>query len=448
VPPTFVDHYRCPHELGEPNVTGALKSDPGYFTFHNTICYGRSAVGPTRGDLAGPLPDLTDAVDTTSGEVRLPFDLSDVVTNLQRERYRAKSGESEGFTSSGMSKALYYTVRPLLPVTVRKHLQRVRLNGWEAIKFPHWPVDCTVQTLMEETMALVLKTTGREKIPFVWFWPDGAPSCSIMTHDVEQRAGRDFCDRLMDVNETYGIKASFQLVPEVRYDNPPVLLDRMRRRGFEVNVHDLNHDGLLYQSRERFLSRVGKINEYGRAFGSRGFRAGAMYREPDWFDALEFSYDMSVPSVAHLEPQRGGCCSVMPYFVGNLVELPLTTIQDYSLFHIIGDYSIDLWKHQIDLIRAKHGLISFIAHPDYLMDSRAMAVYEQLLAHLRDLSSDGKVWFALPREVDTWWRRRHCMDLVADGTGWRIDGPDSERARVAYARLDNGRVVYEIAPAS
>ena len=54
---------------------------------------------------------------------------------------------------------------------------------------------------------------------------------------------------------------------------------------------------------------------------------------------------MSVPNVAHLEPQRGGCCTVMPYFVGDVLELPLTTIQDYSLFHILGDYSTTLWKN-------------------------------------------------------------------------------------------------------
>jgi hypothetical protein len=173
-----------------------------------------------------------------------------------------------------------------------------------------------------------------------------------------------------------------------------------------------------------------------------------MYRETEWFDAFEFSYDMSVPSVAHLEPQRGGCCSVMPYFVGDLVELPLTTIQDYSLFHIVGDYSISLWKHQIDIIRAKHGLISFIAHPDYLMESRARAVYEELLAYLRDLRNQGEVWFALPREVDMWWRHRRDMTLVPVGTGWKVEGVESHRARVAFARLVNDRLVYEIASAS
>ena len=114
-----------------------------------------------------------------------------------------------------------------------------------------------------------------------------------------------------------------------------------------------------------------------------------MYREQQWFEAFEFSYDMSVPNVAHLEPQRGGCCTVMPYFVGNLLELPLTTTQDYSLFHILGSYSTALWRQQIELIMARNGLVSFIAHPDYLCDDRAKGVYRRV-TDSPDLPACGK----------------------------------------------------------
>jgi hypothetical protein len=114
------------------------------------------------------------------------------------------------------------------------------------------------------------------------------------------------------------------------------------------------------------MRRVAKINHYGREWGVDGFRAAVLYRRQEWFKDLEFSYDMSVPNVAHLDPQRGGCCTVMPYFVGGLLELPVTTTQDYTLFHILRDYKADLWKTQIELIMEKHGLLSFIVHPDYV----------------------------------------------------------------------------------
>jgi hypothetical protein len=218
----------------------------------------------------------------------------------------------------------------------------------------------------------------------------------------------------------------------------------MRRRGFEVNLHDLNHDGRLFADRDEFLARARRINGYARRFDCEGFRSGAMYREQDWFGAFEFAYDMSVPNAAHLEPQRGGCCTVMPYFVGDVLELPLTTTQDYSLFHILNDYSIDLWHEQISLITGRHGLISLITHPDYLDGPRERHVYRTLLRHLAEVREREGVWFALPGQVNRWWRNRRKMRLVREGDAWRIDGPDAERARVAYASLQNGRLVYDV----
>ena len=152
-------------------------------------------------------------------------------------------------------------------------------------------------------------------------------------------------------------------------------------------------------TRKQFLRQAKRINEYAREFGCDGFRSGAMYREQGWFDAFEFSYDMSVPNAAHLEPQRGGCCTVMPYFVGDILELPLTTVQDYSLFHILNDYSTTLWKEQIRLIGERHGLVSVITHPDYLVGRREREVYVELLRHLADLRErDGLVDGAAGRD--------------------------------------------------
>ena len=155
-------------------------------------------------------------------------------------------------------------------------------------------------------------------------------------------------------------------------------------------------------SQQAAVPAIGRRRSTNTAGSSRagGFDRPSCTDEQDWFTALEFSYDMSVPNVAHLEPQRGGCCTVMPYFVGDLLELPLTTIQDYSLFHILGDYSITLWKKQIDLILEQNGLVSLLAHPDYLIEKRAQAMYRELLEHLSHLREQKKLWMALPGEVD------------------------------------------------
>ena len=438
------EYFRCPARLSALTTSKRLRSDEGFFRFGDAIGYGRcdGALGRSVTDL---LPDVSALVTCENNHLRLPFDLSEVVTNLRRERYgRSSDGIVTRVAASAASRSLYYFLRPMLSVGVRKHLQRIRLRDWNRIPFPHWPVDFTVEQLMGNVMRLILKNTGASRIPFIWFWPDGAPSAGILTHDVETPAGQAFSDQLMDIDDSFGFKSAFQVVPEIRSHAPGAFLKHLRSRGFEGNVHDLNHDGNLFRDRKQFQQRASSINRYLRQFDAVGFRAGAMHREQDWFDALDVSFDMSVPNVAHLEPQRGGCCTVMPYFVGNLVELPLTTIQDYSLFHILGDYSIALWREQIDSILSRNGLISILTHPDYLIEKRARAVYVELLSHLRRLRDEGKVWFALPGELNRWWRNRELMTLVADGDSWIIEGPDSDRARVAYATLEDDRLVYEL----
>ena len=55
-----------------------------------------------------------------------------------------------------------------------------------------------------------------------------------------------------------------------------LFLDSISKRGFEVAVQDLNHDGRLYKNRQQFMQRVAKINHYRREWGVDGFRAAVL----------------------------------------------------------------------------------------------------------------------------------------------------------------------------
>ncbi len=437
-------YYLCPEDYVHFDLSGPLSDEEGYFDFGTgTTCYGKCAGHAPSRSPADAHPDVLADAFVDGGSVHLPFDLDEVANNLRSERYCQEVASS---AETNLLARAYYMARPLLSVSIRKHLQRWRLRDWERLSFPTWPVDRTVDQMFEQAMFLSLQAQGVDQIPFIWFWPEGATSCAIMTHDVETSLGVSSCSYLMDMEDTFAIKGSFQIIPEQRYQVTDDFLASIRQRGFEVVVHDLNHDGLLFRDRDQFERRAFKINSYKRRFGATGFRAAVLYRRQQWFDALEFSYDMSVPNVAHLDPQRGGCCTVMPFFVGKILELPVTTTQDYTLFNILNDYSIDLWKKQIDLIMEKHGLVSVIVHPDYVRGIRERAVYEALLQHLADLRREQGIWIALPGEVDRWWRQRAEMRVVKSGDGWRIEGPGSERARLAYASRDQDRLSYTLSP--
>lgn len=431
--------YRCPDLDVHFEVVSSTCAEAGFFSNDDGVTmYGRLAGSQPASVAGGSLPRIS--ADIRDKNIHLPFDPVEVIDNLRLERYRRPS-----VSGQSVSRQIYYSVRPFLPVGVRKHLQRASLRGWDQIPFPCWPVDRSADQVHEWLLHLSMRALGLEEVPFIWFWPDGYSHCATITHDVETAAGRDFCVELMAINDDYGIKSSFQVVPEERYSVSADFLESIPQNGFEVNVHDLNHDGQLFHAGyQRFRDRADKIESYGKQFGARGFRSAVLYRNADWLKELDFAYDMSIPNVAHLDPQRGGCCTLMPYFIGDLVEIPVTTTQDYSLFHILNDYSITLWKQQLRICQEAHGMASFIVHPDYVIDDHARKTYEKLLHELSEARAKQYLWIARPGEINDWWRIRSAMRIVRSEGGWTIVGEGSDRARIAYAYLDGDKIGYRV----
>lgn len=444
---SLTDYFRCEDRYAAFTILGELSGDQGYFRFGpDTLCYGQSTVGSLARFFDMKLEDVSKLLLANGSVPALPFHPVQVADAVRREHYELSMIPlREKFAAQEWVREAYYFVRNLLPDSVRRALQRAYFSDWQRRKFPAWPVDFSVDRLHEKLLLASMEAAGVQRVPFIWFWPQGAPACLILTHDVESSEGRDFSSQLMDLDDSYGFKASFQVIPEERYEVPDSYFQEICSRGYEFNVHDLNHDGRLYRRRQEFLRRAEQINRYARLYRARGFRAGAMYRIQDWYDAYEFSYDMSVPNVAHLEPKRGGCCTVFPYFVGKILELPLTTCQDYSIFYILQDFSLDLWKQQTSLIRERNGMISILAHPDYLTNQQARSAYGTLLAYLRHRVDGEGWWAALPGDVDDWWRARRQMKLAPRGDNWEITGPESDRARLAYAVREGERLRFELA---
>jgi hypothetical protein len=439
------EHFRIPEGFSRFGLTGEIPAQQLYFEIGEGVWgFGRNRAssGPRGHEI---LNDGPSGSDQNGRQIcRLAFDPREIADNLRLERYPVPQGN--GGNPSGLVRSAYYTLRPLLPVPVRKYAQRRVLRGRQSISRPSWPLDRSVDRMFEHLLELVLSTQRLESIPFIWFWPKARPCCILMTHDVETDAGLRSCDRLMDLDDSFAVKSSFQIVPGGRYRVDQSTIEIIRSRGFEVNIHDWNHDGRLFHNHRVFQERAVKINEYAARWQARGFRSAVLYRKPEWFSALHFSYDMSIPSVGHLDPQPGGCCTVLPWFIGDMLEIPVTMVQDYSLFHILNDYSINLWKRQLAGIMDGNGLASFIVHPDYIDTPRANKVYTHLLEHLRQVSSDSGAWVALPHEVDRWWRKRSGMRLVQHGKGWKIEGEGSDEACVAYAQMESGRLEYSFTP--
>lgn len=253
-------------------------------------------------------------------------------------------------------------------------------------------------------------------------WPDGKRFAFVITHDVEGPSGLGKCDLLASLDESAGFRSCFNFIPEGPYRVSDSLRESLAGRGFEVGVHDLEHDGKLFHSRSGFRQKASRINHYLKQWGAAGFRSGFMLRNLDWVHDLELHYDSSTFDTDPFEPQSEGAGTIFPYWIARppaqeplraidstsqngYLELPYTLPQDSTLFLVLQETSPDIWLRKLDWI-AEHGGMALInVHPDYLcFDNRStsrtypLEHYVSLLNYVRERYA-GQYWHALPRDV-------------------------------------------------
>lgn len=289
---------------------------------------------------------------------------------------------------------LYYLLKPAIPYGIRIRLRRFWARRLRSVCGSAWP-------LLESAATTPVGWQG---------WPNGKKFAFVLTHDVEGARGLARCQKLMEIDEALGIRSAFNFVPEGEYRVPDSLRDLLAKKGFEVGVHDLYHDGSLYRSAKHFRKQAGILNEYLKKWGAWGFRSGFMLHNLDWIHELDVLYDASTFDTDPFEPQPDGVQTIFPFWVQSsgikgYVELPYTLPQDSTLFVLLKETTIDLWMKKLDWIAEHGGMALVIVHPDYLCfqgrpnsSEYPVDLYEQFLKYVTTKYGD-TCWFALPREV-------------------------------------------------
>ncbi len=212
--------------------------------------------------------------------------------------------------------------------------------------------------------------------------------------------------------EELGFRSAFNFVTH-KYRVDAGLIKDLWRRGFEIGVHGYSHDGRLFTSFKLFRERIKKVKEKAYVWGACGFRSPATHRNWEWMKEMDFLYDSSYSNVAHFEPQKGGVCTVFPYFIGRMVELPITLPQDIVVFGLFGMKDCKLWMEVSKQILRYRGMILIVTHPDakkgYTGYKDYVSIYRDFLLWLKEQTN---LWYALPREVALWWNKRRlsCVD--------------------------------------
>lgn len=301
----------------------------------------------------------------------------------------------------------YYTLKPLIPRWIQILGRRLRVRHQVKGVRHCWPID---------------ETCGAP--PPVWpGWPEGKRFALVLTHDVEQRAGVAKCEHLAELEQQLGFKSTFGFVP-LRYSTPERLLTVLRKQGFEIMVHDFNHDGKLYRSRKIFEQRHGSINFFLERWSTRGFGSGSSLHHLAWINELNIDFDISSYDVDPFEPQPCGLGRIFPFWVQQptdggrgYVELPYTLPQDFTLFILMQERDNAIWRRKLDWIAEKGGMALIKAHPDYMafgnndrgIDRYPVEFYTDFLRYVRE-RYNGEFWLAQPSEVARYWRELSPSD--------------------------------------
>jgi peptidoglycan/xylan/chitin deacetylase (PgdA/CDA1 family) len=249
-------------------------------------------------------------------------------------------------------------------------------------------------------------------------WPDQKRFALVLTHDVETARGQERYMDLVAVEEKFGFKSSFNFVAE-EYEVSPRVRGHLTQKGYEVGLHGLTHFGNLFGSRRTFDRQVSQINRYLEDWKSVGFRCPSMYHNLTWIHDLNVEYDSSTFDTDPFEPQPEGVGTIFPFWVSGkepgkgYVELPYTLPQDFTVFVLMREKSIDIWKKKLDWIAERGGMALLVTHPDYMhfgggkltCEEYPVEHYEAFLEYVRS-TYEGGYWHVLPREVARFWNRK------------------------------------------
>ena len=290
---------------------------------------------------------------------------------------------------------MYYVAKPLIPRRLQLSLRRARIGMLRAKYERVWPI--------YEPAAQGLASGVR--------WPGGKQFALVLTHDVEGPVGHDRCEQLLCLEKDLGFRSAFYFVPE-RYSTQPKLREYIAQQGFEVGVHGLNHDGKLYNNVACFRQRVPAINTYLKDWGACGFSSPCAHHNLEWTPELNIRYAVTTYDTDPLEPQAGGIGTVFPFRVQNCrtgreyIEIPYTLPQDFGLYILMREKTIDIWKRKLDWIARSGGMAHLKTHPDYMsLESETMGIeeypinyYTDFLRYIRQTYS-GQYWHVCPDEL-------------------------------------------------
>ena len=225
----------------------------------------------------------------------------------------------------------------------------------------------------------------------------------MVTCDVDTADGQDRMPAIAQEAERLDLRLCFYVVGD-RFPLDDGMLRRVRQAGHEIGLHGAKHDmRLAYLPYQAVMERLDRCRGMVEQHGVVGFRSPALLTSPALVRALtgRFLYDSSVPDtdVDTVAAPRRGCGSLRPFWLGSLLQIPLTLPLDDRLL-LRGespDRMVRTWQEKMTWIRQAggHGLLTTHAEPHLGGSPELLPAYRRMLEWIVDQGWEVK----LPREV-------------------------------------------------
>lgn len=236
----------------------------------------------------------------------------------------------------------------------------------------------------------------------------GKNSCYVVTHDVDTPQGLARAGSIKKMEEKYDVESAWY-VPTRHFSLDSGMIKDLANHS-EVGVHGAQHSGNLISMPSQKLFRL--LYEakqlLGKISGSsvKGFRSPLLQHNSTILEQLKkagYSYDTSIPTWEPKHPQTMstfGIGTVFPLVLNNLVEIPVSTVQDHQLLYVLGltpKKTLAEWCSFMTIIKEIGGCSVLLSHPEYgLFDSENISMYEDFLGYI---SSDSDGWITTPAKL-------------------------------------------------
>ena len=331
--------------------------------------------------------------------VEFAFDIDKAISDIAGEMYLSRR--------QPLTSRLWFNYQ-IIPAGLRARLARALCLGRRidsnSTGFPDWPVDKSIEVLR------YLKNTAQplsKDSP----WPDGKKFAFCVSHDLESGHNLKDLQRLVDTDKSFGFKGCWNIVALLLESNGECA-EKLKSAGCEIGCHGYNHDNkFAFLSEEKMRARLEKCAVYIDRYQIKGFRSPSLLRSPGLMRQLAdyFEYDSSYPDtdIFSETTERNGCCEIRPFFINQMIELPITMPMDSSMLFAGCDHKemLQIWLKKLGWLKERQGmaLINVHCHQPFSLNGKVYDAYAKLL---ETVAKDRDCWVASCADIAEYWCRR------------------------------------------